>query len=39
MQQEVTRAHTGWALDNVVLHNEVTRHTVEEIKTEPTVCS
>ncbi|XP_076166225.1 dynein heavy chain 8, axonemal kl-3 [Ptiloglossa arizonensis] len=36
MQQEVTRAHTGWALDNVVLHNEVTRHTVEEIKTEPT---
>ncbi|XP_076677676.1 dynein heavy chain 8, axonemal kl-3 isoform X2 [Andrena cerasifolii] len=36
MRQEVTRAHTGWALDNVTLHNEVLRYTAEEIKSEPT---
>ncbi|KAK9298339.1 hypothetical protein QLX08_008257 [Tetragonisca angustula] len=35
MRQEVTRAHKGWALDNVTLHNEVLRYTAEEIKTEP----
>lgn len=35
MRQEVTRAHTGWALDNVTLHNEVLRYTAEEIKAEP----
>ncbi|OAD58895.1 Dynein heavy chain 8, axonemal [Eufriesea mexicana] len=35
MRQEVTRAHKGWALDNVTLHNEVLRYTAEEIKTAP----
>lgn len=38
MRQEVTRAHKGWALDNVTLHNEVLRYTADEIKTPPSVC-
>ncbi|KAF5281562.1 hypothetical protein FQA39_LY05097 [Lamprigera yunnana] len=35
MRQEVTRAHKGWALDQVVLHNIVTKHFLEDVKTGP----
>nr|XP_039256499.1 dynein heavy chain 5, axonemal-like [Styela clava] len=37
MRQEVTRAHTakGWALDGVVLHNDVTRSMKEDITSPP----
>ena len=35
MRQEVTRAHKGWALDSVVLFNEVTKHFKEEITSAP----
>lgn len=37
MRQEITRANKGWALDNVTLHNEVLRHTAEEIRESPAV--
>ncbi|KAB0796033.1 hypothetical protein PPYR_10094 [Photinus pyralis] len=35
MTQEVTRAHKGWALDQVVLHNTVTKSSCEEVKSGP----
>ncbi|EDO35603.1 predicted protein [Nematostella vectensis] len=35
MRQEVTRAHKGWALDSVVLHNDVTRFFKDDITTPP----
>lgn len=37
MRQEVARAHKGWALDQVTLHNEVTKNIKEEVKTAPPV--
>lgn len=37
MRQEVTRAHKGWALDQVVLHNDVTKYMREEIRGAPLV--
>lgn len=36
MRQEVTRAHKGWALDTVVLHNDVTKYMREDVTTPPT---
>ncbi|KAJ4436076.1 Dynein heavy chain 8, axonemal, partial [Periplaneta americana] len=35
MRQEVARAHKGWSLDIVTLHNEVTKNLPEEVKTPP----
>ncbi|XP_033874388.2 dynein axonemal heavy chain 8-like [Acipenser ruthenus] len=35
MRQEVTRAHKGWALDTVTLHNEVLKQAKEEITSPP----
>lgn len=33
--QEVTRAHKGWALDTVVLHNDVTKALKDDINSPP----
>jgi len=35
MRQEITRAHKGWALDSVVLANDVTRYLKEDITSAP----
>merc|ERR1712135_169214 len=37
MRQEVTRAHTakGWALDSVVLYNDVTKMVTEDVTSPP----
>ena len=35
MRQEVTRNHQGWALDGVVLHNDVTKMTKEDVTSGP----
>lgn len=35
MRQEVARAHRGWALDMVSIHNEVTKNTQDECKKPP----
>ena len=33
--QEVTRAHKGWALDSVVLHNEVLKQYKDDVTVAP----
>lgn len=38
MRQEATRAHKGWALDTVTIHNEVLKQNKEEITAPPSVC-
>ena len=38
MRQEVTRAHKGWALDSVVLHNDVMKQMKEDVTSAPVVC-
>nr|XP_021145140.1 dynein heavy chain 8, axonemal isoform X1 [Columba livia] len=35
MRQEATRAHKGWALDTVTVHNEVLKQNKEEITAPP----
>jgi hypothetical protein len=37
MRQEVTRAHKGWALDSVTLHNDVLKSLKEDITGPPAV--
>lgn len=37
MRQEVARAHKGWALDSVIIHNEVLKLMKEEIRGAPNV--
>lgn len=35
MRQEVTRAHKGWALDTVILHNDVTKSMKDDMTQPP----
>lgn len=35
MRQEVARTHKGWALDTVVIHNDVTRYLKDDITQPP----
>lgn len=35
MKQEVARAHQGWALDQVTMHNDVLKVGIEECKKPP----
>ena len=35
MRQEITRAHKGWALDNVALANDVTKMMKEDVSSAP----
>ena len=35
MRQEITRSHKGWALDSVVLNNDITRYMKEDISSPP----
>ncbi|XP_059171726.1 dynein axonemal heavy chain 8-like [Physella acuta] len=35
MRQEVTRAHKGWALDTVTLHNDITKYFKDDINVAP----
>nr|XP_018669928.1 dynein heavy chain 5, axonemal-like isoform X1 [Ciona intestinalis]XP_026692815.1 dynein heavy chain 5, axonemal-like isoform X1 [Ciona intestinalis] len=35
MRQEITRHHQGWALDGVVLHNEITKMLKEDVTCPP----
>lgn len=35
MRQEVTRAHKGWALDTVILHNDVTKYMRDDVTQPP----
>ena len=35
MRQEITRMHKGWALDSVILANDVTKYSKEDVTSSP----